>query len=52
MSTMANFEPALAFLITCFAKSTILLASAWAIAIVLRQRSSAALRPLSIAPFM
>jgi TonB family protein len=44
MSTMANFEPALAFLITCFAKSTILLACAWAIAIVLRRHSSAALR--------
>jgi TonB family protein len=44
MSTIANFEPALAFLITCFAKSTILLACAWAIAIVLRRHSSAALR--------
>ncbi len=43
MSTMANFEPALGFLITCFAKSTILLTCAWAIAIVLRRHSSAAL---------
>jgi TonB family protein len=44
MSTMANFEPALAFLVTCFAKSTILLTCAWAIAIILRRHSSAALR--------
>ena len=44
MSTIANFEPALAFLIMCFAKSTILLTCAWAIAIVLRRHSSAALR--------
>jgi len=44
MSAIANFEPALAFLIACFAKSTILLSCAWAIAIVLRRHSSSALR--------
>ena len=44
MSAIANFEPALAFLIACSAKSTILLTCAWAMTIVLRQPSSAALR--------
>jgi TonB family protein len=44
MSAIANFELALAFLTACFAKSTIFLACVWAIAIVLRRHSSAALR--------
>ena len=41
MSTLANSEPALTFLIACCAKATILLACAWITAIALRQRSSA-----------
>ncbi len=41
MSTLANSEPALTFLIACCAKETILLASAWITVIALRQRSSA-----------
>jgi len=41
MSTLANSEPALTFLIACCAKATILLACAWITVIALRQRSSA-----------
>ena len=41
MSTLANSEPPLTFLIACCAKATILLACAWITAIALRQRSSA-----------
>jgi len=41
MSTLANSEPALTFLIACCAKATILLACAWITAVALRQRSSA-----------
>ena len=41
MSTLANSEPALTFLIACCAKATILLACAWVTVIALRQRSSA-----------
>src|SRR5467141_4167621 len=41
MSTLANSEPALTFLIACCAKATILLACAWITVITLRQRSSA-----------
>src|SRR5271167_1848757 len=41
MSTLANSEPALIFLIACCAKATILLACAWITVIALRQRSSA-----------
>jgi len=41
MSTLADSEPALTFLIACCAKATILLACAWITVIALRQRSSA-----------
>ena len=41
MITLAHSELALAFLTACCAKATILLASAWAIVIVLRRHSSA-----------
>ncbi|MHB8500466.1 MAG: TonB family protein [Candidatus Acidiferrales bacterium] len=41
MSTHAGSELALAFIIACSAKATLLLAAAWAIATALRQRSSA-----------
>jgi len=41
VSTLANSEPALTFLIACCAKATILLACAWITVIALRQRSSA-----------
>jgi len=41
MSTLANSEPALTFLIACCAKATILLACAWVTVIAPRQRSSA-----------
>ena len=41
MSTLANSEPPLTFLIACCAKATILLACAWITVIALRQRSSA-----------
>ncbi len=41
MSTLANSEPALTFLIACYAKATILLACAWITVIALRRRSSA-----------
>ena len=41
MSTLANSELALTFLIACCAKATILLACAWTTVIALRRRSSA-----------
>lgn len=41
MSTLANSEPALTFLIACCAKATILLACAWITVTALRQSSSA-----------
>ncbi len=41
MSTLANYELALAFFLACCAKVTLLLACAWITAIALRQRSSA-----------
>ena len=41
MSTLANSELALTFLIACCAKATILLACAWITVIALRRRSSA-----------
>ena len=40
-STLADYEQALAFLVACCAKATVLLAGAWLIVIALRQRSSA-----------
>src|SRR5277367_4093333 len=40
-STLADYEQALAFLVACCAKATILLAGAWLIVVALRQRSSA-----------
>jgi TonB family protein len=44
MNTLANSEVALGFLISCWAKTTLLLSGAWLIVIALRQRSSAAQR--------
>jgi len=44
MNTFANPQLALAFLISCWAKATLLLAGAWLMVIALRQRSSAAQR--------
>jgi TonB family protein len=44
MNALANSELALAFLISCWAKATPLLAGAWLIVFALRQRSSAAQR--------
>src|ERR1700680_2797198 len=43
-STLADYELALAFVLACCAKATVLLVCAWTIAIALRQRSSAAQR--------
>jgi TonB family protein len=40
-STLADYEQVLAFLVACCAKATVLLAGAWLIVVVLRQRSSA-----------
>ena len=44
MSTFANSDLALAFLISCWAKATLLLACAWLLAFALHERSSAAQR--------
>ena len=44
MNAPANSELALLFLISCWAKATLLLSGAWLIVIALRQRSSAAQR--------
>jgi TonB family protein len=44
MNTFANSELALAFLISCWAKATLLLSGAWLLVFALRQRSSAAQR--------
>ena len=44
MNTFANPQLALAFLISCWAKATLLLAGAWLMVVALRQRSSAAQR--------
>ena len=44
MNALANSDFALAFLISCWAKATLLLAGAWLIVFALRQRSSAAQR--------
>jgi TonB family protein len=44
MNALANSELALAFLISCWAKATLLLYGAWLIVMALRQRSSAAQR--------
>ena len=44
MNALANSELALAFLISCWAKATVLLAGAWFMVFALRQRSSAAQR--------
>lgn len=46
MSTLAGSELALAFLIACTAKATLLLAAAWIMAIALRQNSSAVRHPV------
>jgi TonB family protein len=40
-STLANYQLALAFLLSCCAKATVLLVAAWLIVVALRQRSSA-----------
>ena len=44
MNALANSDLALPFLISCWAKATLLLAGAWLIVFALRQRSSAAQR--------
>jgi len=44
MNTLAGSELALAFLISCWAKATLVLSGAWFIVIALRRRSSAAQR--------
>jgi TonB family protein len=44
LNALANSDLALAFLISCWAKATLLLAGAWLIVIALRQRCSAAER--------
>ena len=44
-STLADYEQALAFLVACCAKATVLLAGAWLIVVALRQRSSALAPP-------
>jgi hypothetical protein len=44
MNAPANSELALAFLISCWAKATLLLSGAWLMVMALRQRSSAAQR--------
>ncbi|MGB6669949.1 MAG: M56 family metallopeptidase [Candidatus Acidiferrum sp.] len=41
MSLLTSLQPALAFLISCCAKGSLLLAAGWVIAIALRRRSSA-----------
>ena len=41
MNALANSDLALAFLISCWAKATLLLAGAWLMVLALRQRSSA-----------